>query len=132
MRQPTRERRRRRVPTRGDVVVMALLALLIPLTAHWTRPRGTTHSLVIRTADGVQRVDAAGDQDLTVHGPLGVTEVRLRQASAWIVTTPCRNRLCQRMGKLQGPGRSLVCIPNQVVVHFSGEATDLSTDAITR
>jgi len=132
MREPNREGAKRRVPTRGDLVVIALLVLLIPASHRWTRPRGSVAFLEVQSQNGTQRLEAGRDAELDVEGPVGRTRVRLVGRTAWIERAPCRNRLCQRMGRLRAPGRSLVCIPNKVVVRFTGTPEPGATDAITR
>ncbi len=112
--------------------MIALLVLVIPVSHRATVPSGAARVLEIQSAEGLQRVDADADVALRVRGPAGVSVVRLAERRAWIERAPCRNRLCQRMGTLRAPGRSLVCIPNQLVVRFSGAADDAPADAITR
>lgn len=132
MREPSRERRRRRAPTPADIVVLVLLALTIPVSQRWTRGDGAAVRLVVRDAHGERRFDATRDLDLQVRGPLGDTHVRVADGEAWIVAAPCRKQLCRRMGRLRGPGRSLVCIPNRVVVRFEGATGAAQPDAVTR
>ena len=77
-----------------------------------------------------RRLDARRDFDLELRGPLGPTLLRVRHGEAWIATAPCRNHLCQRLGRISRPGRSLVCIPNRIVLRFVGRGSEV--DAITR
>jgi hypothetical protein len=132
MREPSRERGRRRTPTRGDIVVLVILALLVAVSHRLTLPRGVAATLVVQSESGTRRIDAGQNVDVQVRGPLGISEVRLQDRTAWIERAPCRNRLCQQMGRVRAPGRSLVCIPNKVIVHFAGGASEAQTDAITR
>ena len=123
---------RRRAPTRGDLVVLGLLAACVPVSHRLGAPSDAAHVLLVRGDSGGERVlDARRDADVEVQGPLGRTLVRLRGGEAWIESAPCRNRLCQRMGRVRGPGRSLVCVPNRVLVRFaSGPGSEV--DTITR
>lgn len=132
MPEPSRVGERRRAPTRGDLVVIVLLALLVPVSQRMTRPRGVAATLVVQSEAGTRRIDAGQNVDLQVRGPLGISEVRLVDRAAWIETAPCRKRLCQRMGRVREPGRSLVCVPNKVLVHFAGAVPQGQPDAITR
>jgi len=125
-------RTRRRAPTRGDLVVFGLLAAAVPASHRLGAAPDPSHVLLVRGDSGRERVlDARRDADVEVLGPLGRTLVRVRGGAAWIEQAPCPNRLCQRMGRLRGPGRSLVCVPNRVLVRFAAGAGP-DVDTITR
>ncbi len=123
-------RARSHAPTPADLVVIALLLASVPLARFWRPERAGSTRLEIQSAAGLEAVDARIDRDLEVTGPVGVTVVRIHSGQAWIARAPCRNRVCQRMGRVTGAGRSLVCIPNRVVVRFA--AHDPSVDGVTR
>lgn len=122
----------RRAPAPGDWVLLALLLGAVLVLAR--RDGGMP-------ADARLRVSAAGARDRTfdpgrdttvvAEGPLGVTVVRIAGRQAWIVSSPCRNQLCVRMGRLRTPGHTLVCLPNRVMVRFTGRRDD-DVDAVTR
>jgi len=123
-------RARPRAPTPADLVVIAVLLASVPLARVWRSERAGSTRLEIRSAAGLEAVDARIDRDLEVTGPAGVTVVRIHAGQAWIARAPCRNHVCQRMGRISGSGRSLVCIPNRVVVRFA--AHDPGVDGVTR
>jgi hypothetical protein len=110
--------------------VLVLLAAAVPLAGGLARPPGRAAVLVVRAGDVETRLEARRDADLPVDGPQGRTLVRLRGGAAWIAAAPCRNQLCRRQGRLTAAGRSLVCVPNRVVVRFEG--TGDGVDAIAR
>ena len=126
-----RRARRRRAPTPADLGLLFALAVLLPfLPAGRFRPGGAAVVLV-RAADGRERLfDAGQDGDVEIPGPLGATRLRFQGGAVRIAGAPCPRRLCQRLGRLRGPGRSLVCVPNRVVVRFAGHGADV--DAVTR
>jgi hypothetical protein len=129
---PTIPRPRRRAPTRADLVVLALLSAAVPLARRAAALPGDSHLVLVRAGSQTPRVvDASHDADVEVVGPLGPALVRVRHGEVWIESAPCRNHLCQRMGRLRGPGRSLVCVPNQLLVRFA-PAVSGDVDTITR
>ena len=129
---PTIPGRRRRAPTAADLVVLAVLAAAVPLARRAAALPHDSSLLLLRAgAEPARVVDARRDADVDVVGPLGRTVVRVRHGEVWIESAPCRNHLCQRMGRLRGPGRSLVCVPNRVVVRFAPAGSG-GVDTITR
>lgn len=128
---PPRPGRRARAPTPGDCVLLILLVLAVPLSRGATRGAAATSLLQVH-CDGApdRRVDTRRDADLELAGPVGTTRVRIRGGQVWIAAAPCRNQLCRRMGRIDRPGRVLVCLPNRVLLAFAGGPRDV--DAITR
>ena len=123
--------RRRRAPTVADVVLVGVLAVALPILAG--RPSRATGDLrvLVRPADGPEQVYALRqDRDLEIPGPAGITLLRIQDGAVWVARAPCARHLCQRMGHLRRPGRSLVCIPNHLVVRIVGPEGDV--DAVTR
>jgi hypothetical protein len=128
---PPSRPRRPRAPTAGDVLLLLALVAAIPL-AHRAAGGTAGAALLQVQCDGQPErdLDPRRDADVVVRGPVGETTVRLRGGVAWIESAPCRNQLCRRMGRIDRPGRALVCLPNRVLVRFAGRAPDL--DAISR
>lgn len=68
-------------------------------------------------------LDAGVERTIAVRGPLGVTRVEVRGNSARVVSSPCPDQICVRMGWLSRVGEYAACIPNRaiVTVEISGE-----------
>lgn len=64
----------------------------------------------------VERVLLNIDRDINIRGNLGVTVLRIQDGSAWIIRSPCPQKLCMHMGKISRDGESLVCLPNKVML----------------
>jgi len=67
---------------------------------------------------------------LEVPGPLGNTTVIIRDGQVWIQDSPCREKICIKMGKIKRPGEQAVCLPNRVIIEIEGNRK--SIDAVTR
>ena len=120
----------RRAPTPADLLLLAILvgiALWVPLRQP-SRPAALRVEVV--SAAGSRRLDVRADGDYPIQGPAGETLVRIRDGTVWIAAAPCRQRACQKMGPLRSGWGSLVCVPNQVVLRFSGERE--SVDGVMR
>ena len=132
MRGPNAARpRRRRAPTVADVLLVVLLAALLPILAGRQSRASGAPRVVVRPADGrEQAYDLRQNRDLEIPGPAGMTLLRIQDGAVWVARAPCARHLCQRMGRIHRPGRSLVCIPNRLVVRVVGSDGDV--DAVTR
>ncbi len=69
----------------------------------------------------VARLPLASDQVTSVQGPLGVTQVQVRDGQARILRSPCPNKVCIKSGFIRYADRLIACIPNRVVVRIVGE-----------
>jgi len=67
---------------------------------------------------------------LKVPGPLGNTTIVIQDGQAWIQDSPCREKICIKMGKIKRPGEQAVCLPNRVIIEIEGNRK--SVDAVTR
>jgi hypothetical protein len=108
------------------IVGAALVLMLVPirLGADGTsvRVRGVGGFDVVVPLDADRRID--------VPGPLGTTVVQVTEGRAHVVESPCPGRLCIAMGHIDAPGRSVVCVPNEVIVTIEGRGG--AADAVTR
>ena len=105
----------------GDFLVIAAgMALTLWLgLAAWLQP----------AADRV-RVRAGGetlfegrlnqDRRLEVPGPLGTTEIEIRQGRARISRDPSPRQYCVKQGWLSQGGQTALCLPNRVSLEILG------------
>ena len=106
----------------GDWIVLILATLLIGASyAHFWTAETPANEAVIQTGDG-QRNRLMLDHDATVHisGPLGDTEVEIRDGRARIAHSPCNDKFCVHYGWLDHAGETIACLPNRVVLQLTG------------
>jgi hypothetical protein len=71
------------------------------------------------------------DRRVKVPGPLGMTEVTIKDGRASIHSSPCPHKTCKAMGDIGTEGGILVCLPNEIIVRVgNGQANGL--DAVSR
>ncbi len=70
------------------------------------------------------------EENLSVPGPLGTTEVVIKDGTVRIEASPCRGKNCITMGAVSKPGAWIACLPNRVFIRITGE-TEEGTDAGT-
>jgi hypothetical protein len=95
----------------------ALLLLLGLAAVWWSQDQtGGMGSVVIRQGERVfVETEARLNQRFSVPGPLGVTEVEIRDGRVRVLRDPSPRQLCVRQGWLN-PGETAVCLPNRVSV----------------
>ena len=74
--------------------------------------------------DGVWVYPLGADREITVCGPLGETRVVIRGEGAFVVDSPCRDRLCVSMGRVTRHGGWIACLPNRVLIRVEAAADD--------
>jgi hypothetical protein len=120
--------------TVADWVLIGLLlffaAILFFLLPGWVLSGGTT--VEIRSGEKFMgRYSLHQDRRVSVPGPLGATEVEIRDGRARVTSSPCPHKTCVRMGEIGSKGGLIACVPNKVVVKVGrGEPEDL--DAVSR
>ncbi len=70
----------------------------------------------------VARLALAENRVLHVTGPLGETEVEVKDGRARIRRSPCSKKLCIKSGYIQYADRISACLPNRVVVRIQGNS----------
>lgn len=111
------------------VAVIVAISFLVPLyQTAGTRVVVSSGGRVVFVAplDKNQRVE--------INGPLGVTVLQIDNGAARIISSPCSQKICIRMGKAQHTGDLIACVPNRIVVRIEGRnnGEDPGYDLISR
>jgi len=62
------------------------------------------------------------DQKTQVKGPIGLTEIEVKNGHARIIRSPCKNKVCIKSGFIRYADRLAACIPNRVVIRIVGKS----------
>ena len=109
--------------TIGDKFLIAALLILNGwLFASW----GVSFSKgdwVVVTVNQTESIRLPLDQDQKTHvkGPLGLTEIEVKNGRARIIRSPCKNKVCIKSGYIRYADRLAACIPNRVVIRIVGK-----------
>ncbi len=107
----------------GDVFLMAgiLLLALALFLLPFLKEQGTQAEIFI-AATGQRQVISLEEDGLY---PISSGEMRLvlqvSQGEAFMVESPCPDRVCVNSPAISRPGQSIVCLPAGVVVRVLGE-----------
>jgi len=110
--------------TIGDKFLIAALLILNGwLFASW----GVGFSKgdwVVVTVNQKETTRLPLDQDQKIHvkGPIGLTEIEVKNGRARIVRSPCKNKVCIKSGYIRYADRLAACIPNRVVIRIVGKS----------
>jgi len=99
------------------VTIAICLSFLLPLSQN-------AGARVVVTAAGRVVFTAPLNQARTValEGPLGMTEMEIAAGRVGILSSPCPNKTCIRMGKASHEGDVIACVPNGLIVRVEGDA----------
>jgi hypothetical protein len=118
----------------GDWVLIALLIVTVVLS-FFLIPRwlmsGSTDVEIISRDKLLGRYPLNEDRRVKVPGPLGTTEVTIKEGRANIHSSPCPHKTCKAMGDIGTEGGILVCLPNEIVVRV-GNGQPEGLDAVSR
>ena len=111
----------------AGLVVIALLALVV------IRYRAGGVDTVLVRVDGKEVFQAplSDDRRLSVDGPLGKTEIEIKDGRVRVVDSPCRRKTCVHAGWIDKAYQTIVCMPNRVVIRLTGGGDSDGIDGIT-
>ena len=116
------------------VLVVAVAAVSMVLVARASA--GKKGSLAVVEVNGreVRRVALGAGQAsraLTVDGWQGPSTFEIEDGRVRMTASDCRDKVCVGMGWIDTPGRSIVCLPNRVVIRVTGGRKAGNVDTVT-
>ena len=122
---------KKRVLKLGDILLVAIVVVAVSFTFTRFVFSNTTVNQVKVTAKSYQEYfQLDEDRTIYVEGPLGITTLIIKDEEVWVEDSPCREKICIKMGKISRAKEQLVCVPNRVVVELGGEKGNV--DGISR
>ncbi|MDX2495213.1 MAG: NusG domain II-containing protein [Desulfuromusa sp.] len=111
------------------VAVLVVLSFLLPLTQK------AGARVVVSSDDRIIFVAPLDkDQRVELEGPFGITILQIKDGGARVISSPCAQKVCIRMGEARHAGDLLACVPNQLVIRIEGDGKgeDAEYDFISR
>jgi hypothetical protein len=98
------------------VMVGIALSFLLPLS------QGSGTRVVASSGDKIIFV-APLDQprQVSLEGPLGITKVDIDDGRVKVISSPCPNKTCIRMGEARQAGDLIACVPNRLIIRIEGK-----------
>ena len=115
----------------ADIILILVVAFIIGIMSInlYGKDQGNKEVVVIgQNFKNVYPINS--NKIIKVKGPLGYTIVVIKGGKAWIKNSPCREKICMKMGKISRTGQQVICVPNRVLVEIDGKNGDV--DAVSR
>jgi hypothetical protein len=115
---------------KGDIiiiVVVSIVSMALWLGFNLFQDTSNQKSVVIKSEGAIVAeipIDATTSASYVVENKYGYNEIRIEDGKVFIHSADCKNQLCVTEGVIQEPGRSLICLPNRVVVEIVGKRED--------
>ncbi|MGC9367121.1 MAG: NusG domain II-containing protein [bacterium] len=111
-------------PYKLDYLIILLLVLLsgsVIISRIFTVP-SSGQQLLIQTYRGqTDTINLNQDTVIHVQGRMGISTVEVNSGRARIISSPCPRKICINQGWISSPGKSIVCIPNGILIKISGQ-----------
>lgn len=105
----------------GDWLVSALGVAIVALSAWLCWARGPVDRVLIRSEGRpFAELSLHVPQTVSVPGPLGVTQVEIRDGEVRVARDPGPRQICVNQGWLSRPGQVALCLPNRVSIEVMG------------
>ncbi len=104
-----------------DFVAALLTVGLITAASVSVYSSGSEASLVrVHTAEGDFVYELATDTVVDFEGPIGITRVEIKDGTARVVSSSCREQICVNSGGHDSAGDWTACLPNRVFLEITG------------
>lgn len=107
----------------GDGVIIISYIAVLSFSMLSMKPSGDI--LTVQTEGGTFAYSLSEDGVYSFSGPLGMTEIEIRNGRARIISSPCRNGICMDASWSD----TLCCLPNRIIATTTEENGDM--DAIS-
>ncbi|HEY5493052.1 MAG TPA: NusG domain II-containing protein [Candidatus Anoxymicrobiaceae bacterium] len=112
----------------GDVVLVVLMvvaaaASMILVSRANAGEKGSLAVIEVNGKEVMRFALGAGQasRDFTVKGIQGKSTFKISDGRVRMVRSACRDRICVGVGWIDSPGKSIVCLPNRVVIRVTGK-----------
>ncbi|PLX98304.1 MAG: hypothetical protein C0623_13355 [Desulfuromonas sp.] len=102
------------------VLLLLLLCVVLTLFLGLSGPGETLH--VLRDNQIIFKADLETGRRVELAGPLGVSELEIRDGKARILSSPCPYKVCIGMGAISRAGEIIACVPNRLLIEVTGRA----------
>lgn len=106
-----------------DKVLILLLSGITVLSFYVVKtifPQGAEASIDVEGRN-IGSYSLEEDRILKIKGPLGITEIEIRDGKVRVIKDPSRYKICINQGWISKSGEALICLPSRIIVSITGE-----------
>jgi hypothetical protein len=109
-------------------LIVALLALPGFFVFSLVRPR--TEKTVVSVYHAGELIgNFPIERDTVVDLPDAGVRIEFKAGRVRVVESDCPNQVCVRTGGVSRPGRSIICVPNKVLVELRGSKSEYDSES---
>ena len=118
--------------TKNDIILTALILVLAVLVFFIMGLITKNGNYVEVKRDGavIGKYPLSEDRVVEIKNENGYNILTIENGKAYISEASCPDKLCMKQGRIQGNGKTLVCLPNKTVITVYSE-TDDEVDFVT-
>lgn len=107
--------------TWGDrLLILAVLGVSVGFIP-WLQSGDPGQAAVVHLENNVvATLPLEEETEYSVMGPLGETIIQVKSGKVRVISDPGPQQLCVLQGWISRAGDSLVCLPNQIIIHIPG------------
>ena len=112
---------------KNDLILIGLLIGILAVILIVLAVTKTGGNTVTVSVDGQvkESFPLSQDREYVIDGYNGGTNTLvIENGSAYVKDSSCPDHLCEKMGKINLVGQSVICLPNRVTVEITGHADD--------
>ena len=112
------------------IIGLIIVLCVIGAVYLFTRKNG---AMVRVSVDGITTATYPLEKEMTtvIDGyDGGQNTLVIEDGSAYLKDTTCPDHLCEKMGKINSAGQSVICLPNRVIVEIIGDDTTPKYDTV--
>lgn len=113
---------------KGDYIIILAVIAIITLVIFMPKGQGASAEIIC-DGQNVRTLPLDKNVQITVSSRLGDSIVCVQDGSVYIKKAPCHDKTCQKTGKINKTGESIICVPQRLVIRIIG--ANAGPDAIT-
>ncbi|MFK5986284.1 MAG: NusG domain II-containing protein [Pseudomonadota bacterium] len=107
------------------IVTLAIIFCIFLFNKYWFSSSHTVEFISIQIGNQPAKLyPALSHQKIKVQGLKGESEIEIKQGRARFLHSHCIGQQCVFHGWVDGAGRSIVCLPNQISITLIGRDTE--------
>ncbi len=106
-----------------DLIIILLIAAVC-LTFFLIPKKEGRYLIIEKSGEEIRKLDLSSyktPEKITIETTEGDLIIEVGENYARIKSSPCKNKLCVRCGKIEKSGETVVCLPCEVSIRLSGE-----------